>query len=456
MAASSSTDQTTQDEPLVEVRFFTSLPERWHITTASIQLPVRLTRAGLSEVINHLLLGINEEHKSLAFDFILNNELIRGSLGSALERQQLNEEAVAAIEYVMCIPPPKPQPPQPHKDWVSAVAAHPSGGRLLLSGTMDGSAFVWNGSMEKVASLLGHTAAVKGVAWLRGAEGGVLRAATASKDHTVRTWRVGPLPKAGAEADSAPCACEASLVGHASSVETLVANPSGDRLLSGAWDGSVLVWAAGEAQSGEEGAGAADGGGDARASKRSKGSKGGGAATAAPPAEVAPSGRLVGHAGSVHAVCWPTASLCYSGSWDGTVREWHVDVESTSATLAGQAAVIALDVSLASALTASGHTDHMVRVWDSRLQQAALQVRLPHKGWANAVRWHPQQEKLLASACYDGSVRLWDVRSSIPLHTLTAHEGKALCLCWDGAERVASGGSDEELRVTAITLPTGS
>ena len=53
-----------------------------------------------------------------------------------------------------------------------------------------------------------------------------------------------------------------------------------------------------------------------------------------------------------------------------------MDVESTSATLAGQAAILSLDVSLASALTATGHTDHMLRVWDSRLQHAAHQGRV--------------------------------------------------------------------------------
>ena len=67
------------------------------------------------------------------------------------------------------------------------------------------------------------------------------------------------------------------------------------------------------------------------------------------------------------------------------------------------------------------------------------------------MRWCPHQQHLLASACYDGAVRLWDVRSSIPLHELRAHEGgKALCVAWDGPDRLASGGSDAALRVHAV------
>ena len=59
----------------------------------------------------------------------------------------------------------------------------------------------------------------------------------------------------------------------------------------------------------------------------------------------------------------------------------------------------------------------------------------------------------VASADASGVVHLWDVRSTVPLHQLSAHEGKALCVAWDGAERVASGGADAQLRVSSLALP---
>ena len=108
-------------------------------------------------------------------------------------------------------------------------------------------------------------------------------------------------------------------------------------------------------------------------------------------------------------------------------------------------------------LIASAHTDHTLRVWDSRLQQAALRLKLTHPGWVSGVRWCPHQSHLLASTCYDGCVRLWDVRSSIPLHEIKSHEGgKALCVDWDGPERILSGGSDAALRMATIALPGGA
>ena len=426
---------------MVQVRFVTQLEERWRVTDAPIQLPTRLTRGGLSEVVNHLL----ETSTPRPFDFLLNSELLRGSVGKALARHELSGEEVITLEYVECVPPPRPEPSCPHQDWVAALAAHPSGGRLLLSACYDHAAYVWDGAGKQVAALAGHTGPVKGVAWLSGGGGGggILRAATASKDQTVRTWSVAPNAAGGA----ASVACEAVLVGHKASVEGLAANPSGDRLCSGGWDGAMLLWAVSEAPEAAE---------TAPPTKRSKGAAGDGAGSAAAPAEASPITSLSGHGGCVSALCWPTSTLLYSGSWDGTVREWQVEVGTPSATLAGQAAVLCLDVSLGSSLIASGHTDHCLRIWDSRLQQAAMQLQLPHKGWVSAARWCVQTPHLLASACYDGTVRLWDVRSTVPLHQLGTHAGKALSLTWDGPERLASGGSDAEIRVSSIAMPAES
>ena len=116
-------------EPQVQARFTTNLDARWRVTDSPIQLPTRLTRDGLSEVVNHLL---GDNHQPRPFDFLLNGELLRGSLAKGLVRHGLTGEAVITLEYVECIPPPQPERACAHKDWISALAAHPSGGRLLL------------------------------------------------------------------------------------------------------------------------------------------------------------------------------------------------------------------------------------------------------------------------------------------------------------------------------------
>ena len=54
-----------------------------------------------------------------------------------------------------------------------------------------------------------------------------------------------------------------------------------------------------------------------------------------------------------------------------------------------------------------------------------------HQGWVVAVHWSPDSEHQLLSGSYDSTLRLWDTRNTkLPLFTIAAHEGKALCVDW--------------------------
>ena len=258
-----------------------------------------------------------------------------------------------------------------------------------------------------LAELNGHTGPVKSVAWLPQVAGKALAEScepTASKDHTLRTWR-------GRDGSST---CEAAPVGHTSRLRhSLLTRPG---TASAPARGSMLLWSVGDLQppaaAAEEALPARKVGRRTRCPRprlprrwsrppRYRGTK------AVPP--------LLADGRAVYSAGWHDPRVA------GRCRDHECDT-------AGQAAVLSLDVSLASTLTASGHTDHVLRVWDSRLQQAALQLRLNHQGWVADVAV-PARPNLLASASYDGSVRLW-MRSTAPLHTLCEHDGKALCLAW--------------------------
>jgi ribosome biogenesis protein len=68
---------------------------------------------------------------------------------------------------------------------------------------------------------------------------------------------------------------------------------------------------------------------------------------------------------------------------------------------------------------------------------------LSHKAWVSAIEWSKIDPYVFASASHDGSVKVWDIRSSIPLHTIKAHSkgSKALCLSFT-EKAIFSGGSD--------------
>lgn len=56
----------------------------------------------------------------------------------------------------------------------------------------------------------------------------------------------------------------------------------------------------------------------------------------------------------------------------------------------------------------------------------------------------------LATGSGDMNVRLWDLNTELPSHTLSGHVGWVLCVEWEAMERkLASGGHDGRVSLTA-------
>lgn len=92
---------------------------------------------------------------------------------------------------------------------------------------------------------------------------------------------------------------------------------------------------------------------------------------------------------------------------------------------------------------ATAHPDHIVRIWDSRVTGTSV-VKLSlrgHTGWVSSVAWRPGSSHVLVSAGYEGSVNVWDIRSSTALHSIAAHSDKALAVAWEASAPAAGGKS---------------
>jgi len=333
-------------EPQTQVRFTTRLEAHLRVSETPIQLPTRLTRYGLSEVVNHLL-GADEARP---FDFVVDGELLRGSLAKYLKKAGLTGEDILTLEYIELLVPPEPQGGAAHDDWVAALASRTDEAgaeegqgaqqALMLSGCYNGCAYVRNAAGEALAELRGHTAAVKGVAWLPAlldadeAGGAPLRAVSASKDHTLRVWSMQRSGKGGEAGWTATC--EAICTGHDDSVEAVAASPAGDgTFCSAGWDGTLRLWDATQIS-----AATATGAASARPKRAKRSSAAASDADGgAPPPELSSQLELRGHADCVSGVAWPTAAVVYSCSWDGTIKEWDVPTAAASTSISsGKAA----------------------------------------------------------------------------------------------------------------------
>ncbi len=334
--------------------------------------------------------------------------------------------------------------------------------RALLSGSYDGCARLWDGSGNTLAVLRGHASGVTDVAVTSGpgASGADADAAvvlTASKDGTGRVWPV-RLPRGGAgAAGGAPLALQAAAVleGHTAGLEAITASPDGARAATAGWDGTLRLWSLAAALDPDAGAAAAAAAGAAGGKRRKKGD-------AAPPAvvgvSVAADATLAGHAGCVSCVAWPERGALFSGGWDHTLRRWDAESGACTQTLnnGGAKAVLALDARPGALLLAFGGAERAVRCWDPRASSTVATLSLSsHVAWVTAVRWCPWAEHHLLSASYDGSMKLWDVRAAVPLHTTPASDAKLLGADWwrappgEGAagRRVACGGADAAVHI---------
>ena len=71
---------------------------------------------------------------------------------------------------------------------------------------------------------------------------------------------------------------------------------------------------------------------------------------------------------------------------------------------------------------------------------AAEHKMASHKSLVTDLSWSPRDGHLLASSSQDGTVKVWDLRSSVPLHTTTSHQEAVLavqCAATHGAQSLA-------------------
>lgn len=139
--------------------------------------------------------------------------------------------------------------------------------------------------------------------------------------------------------------------------------------------------------------------------------------------ECANYGVLRGHGNAVLQVEWSSdSSTVFSCSADRTVGAWDVETGKRIRRWKGHGGVVnGLGIQRRFAregLVASASDDTSVRLWDERSKEAASTLPHPYQVTSVAV---PEAGDLIYSGGLDEIIRVWDVRTSSVLYTLSGH-----------------------------------
>jgi len=424
---------SSENEQLVQVKFVTN-NKKFAVTDAPITVPTRLRRYGLSEVINHLL----ALEKPVPFDFLVKGEFLRTSIDKYLATRGLSNETLLTIEYVETILPPSELSGYQHDDWVAAVKGSHHG--LIITGSYDNLIRVWDESHNCIVTLKGHTKPVKTLCWLpnnSNSEG--FQILSGSDDQSIRLWKFSTHSKIFEEM--------AEFKSHQGTITGLSSNELGNRFVSSSWDGKLKIWdphfITAEVPNEQE---------QNKDSRKRKT-----VASDSKRTTETPLVTMEGHNNPVTSVQWSQlqSNSIVSGGWDNSIKIWDASTAVNTLSLITEKPLNGLSVSQKSGLIVSGHTDNSTRVWDPRVQDGVVvkMKLLSHTGWVTSVSWSLKDTFTLISASHDQTIKVWDIRSSTPLHTLNAHEGKVLAVDWTD-QYILSGATDNYLKIHRIRTET--
>ena len=413
--------------------------DKYRVTEEAISLPTRLKRFGLSDIVNHLL----QLPQQVPFDFLLNGSLLRGSLLKGIQTQKLSTERVIELVYLPALLSPEVDVTISTPDWVACLDSGIDG--FIFSGSYDGSISIHKHSGEEIAVSKVHDGPVKGISVARILEesgSDHLLCVTGSQDGTLKAWK-SDFNKSKKSILPSISQCGIGN-GHLAEVTEVAISPSRGLVASASWDHTVRLWKLPKNTADSQ---------PSLKKRKGKASRKHANDVVDDQKELVCVHVLKEHTGACSSLAWASQRSVYSGGMDRRIVSWDVENGQLNTSMNCTHAITALDYSPQSSLILSGHPDHCLRLWDPRMKSESLllQSLKGHKQWVSGVCWAPYNEFLLSSVSYDGTIKVWDTRAAMPLHTVVdSHEAssKVLCVDWKVKDTIVSGGSDRKIAVS--------
>ena len=323
-----------------------------------------------------------------------------------------------------------------HSGSVNSLAWSPNG-KLLVTGSSDGTAKVWDmGVGKELRTLCGHCGTVTSVAFSPDGK----KVATVDGDGATKVWdtETGNALVRFARHDSVNCVSW---------------SPKGKLFAVGAKSGATTVW---DAETGKVSlpfqserypvlsvAWSPDG--------KHFATGGESGTTTVWDADTGKPLTLPSYGYPVLSVAWsPDGKRLATGSSDWTATVWDAGSPTKLQTLEGHLGdVLGVAWSGDGKWLATASRDQTTKVWDPETGKELLSLS-DHRGSVRTVAWSPDGK--LATGGEDGTVKVWDSRSKCSLGTelltLRGHRGGVVSVAWGpGGSKIATGSWDGTAKV---------
>lgn len=367
----------------------------------------------------------------IPFDFLVNGTFLRSTIEDYLRENGLPFEKTLTLQYVRSLVPPVYQASFEHEDWVSAIdvlsessraasagsgsgSSYVPGQDRILSASYDGLLRIWDGSGQVMATSplvnRGPLCGLKAARFLTPS-----KIAAAGLDRTVRIWDYAET----ADRLSGELKLALELYGHRSTVEAVDVDGAGRRVLTACADGSVGLWTTSKKLAPEAPAALLP---QTYATKKRKqsSSSSAGAATAAQRGALS---LMPVHSRPVSAALLDPAdpTAAYSASQDHTLKVLDLTTSRVVSTVAASSALMSACLlssgSTTTPLVAAGTSSRNVTLIDPRENGARTTSVMTLRGHVNVVSClspSPENSHSLVTGSYDGTCRVWDLRSVRP------------------------------------------
>lgn len=287
-----------------------------------------------------------------------------------------------------------------HKNWVLCISFSPNG-KYIVSGDMDGDLYAWDPQTgDQIGSVLkGHKKFITGLSWEpihKNSKGN--RFASSSKDATVKIWDIS-LGRA-----------IITLSGHTASVTCLRWGGAG-LIYTGSQDRTIKVYTAAEGKLCRT---------------------------------------LEGHSHWVNSLALHTDHALRTGSFDHTGKVYEDPNEAQEFALTRYNALRGKG----GERLASGSDDFTIILWDGETNRKPIIRLTGHQQPINLVSFSPDG-RLIASASFDKSLKIWDAVVGKFKASLRGHVGAVYQVCWSSDSRMlVSGSKDSTVKLWDLATNT--